>query len=77
MPEAFLMTYRGQIKNGVVVLEGNPPLAEGTAARVELDDSDKEPTLGQKLMKFAGKAQGLPTDVARNHDHYLRGRPKK
>ena len=29
------MTYRGQIKNGVVVLEGNPALKEGTVVNVE------------------------------------------
>lgn len=72
------MTYRGQIKNGVVVLEGNPPLAEGTEVRVEpVESGAQEPSLGQKLMKFAGKAKGLPSDMARNHDHYLHGRPKK
>ena len=36
-----------------------------------------ETTLGQRLMKFAGTAKGLPTDLARNHDHYLYGMPKK
>ena len=69
------MTYRGQVKNGVVVLEGNPPLAEGTWVRVEVVEETE--TLGQKLLKHAGAAQGLPTDMARNHDHYLHGRPKK
>jgi len=34
-------------------------------------------TLGQKLMKYAGKAVGLPEDAARNHDHYLDGAPKR
>jgi hypothetical protein len=32
---------------------------------------------GRRLKEFAGAAQGLPTDMARNHDHYLHGRPKK
>lgn len=34
-------------------------------------------TLGQRLMKFAGRAAGLPSDLARNHDHYLYGAPRK
>jgi hypothetical protein len=34
-------------------------------------------TLGQKLLKHAGKAVGLPQDLAENHDHYLYGTPKK
>ena len=32
---------------------------------------------GQGLTKFAGAVRGLPSDLARNHDHYLHGRPKK
>jgi len=32
---------------------------------------------GRRLKEFAGVAQGLPSDMARNHDHYLHGRPKK
>jgi len=33
------MTYRGRVKNGVVVLEGSPPLEEGTRVRVETDNA--------------------------------------
>jgi len=33
--------------------------------------------VGQRLKRFAGAVQGLPSDMARNHDHYLHGRPKK
>ena len=29
------------------------------------------------LGKWAGKADGLPSDLAENHDHYLHGAPKK
>lgn len=28
------------------------------------------------LSKWAGKAEGLPADLAENHDHYLHGAPK-
>lgn len=31
----------------------------------------RKQTLGQRLMKFAGTAKGLPADTARNHDHYI------
>ena len=31
----------------------------------------------RRLKQFAGAARGLPSDIARNHDHYLHGRPKK
>jgi hypothetical protein len=59
-------------------------LPEGLEVQVEvplekasplLDESGQ--TLGQKLLKYAGKAVGLPLDAARNHDHYLYGTPKQ
>jgi hypothetical protein len=34
-------------------------------------------TLGQKLMKYAGRAVGLPEDAAAQHNHYLYGTPKR
>lgn len=70
------MTYRGQVKNGVVVLEDGPPLAEGT--RVEVKPMEQvEQTVWQKILRLAGKARTLPTDAAENHDHYLYGTPKR
>lgn len=29
------------------------------------------------LLKIAARVEGLPTDFARNHDHYLHGLPRK
>lgn len=29
------------------------------------------------LLSFAGKAQGLPPEMAAQHDHYLHGTPKR
>ena len=40
-------------------------------------DEERAETLGQKLLKHAGKAVGLPQDLAENHDHYLYGTPQK
>ncbi len=79
------MTYRGHVKNGVVVIEPPAKLPEGAEVRIELAQREcEEPlldeqgqTLGQKLMKYAGMAKGMPADAARNHDHYLYGTPKK
>jgi len=79
------MGYQGHVKNGMVVLDDPVKLPEGTKVRVDLIDdeqkapvsNDQELSLGQKLLKFAGKAEGLPPDFARNHDHYLYGTPKK
>ena len=33
--------------------------------------------IGQVLLEFAGKAQGLPADYSTNLDHYLYGVPKR
>lgn len=78
------MTYHGRIKNGVVVLDDKASLAEGTPVRVVTlvrtparKKAAKARTLGKRLMKFAGSAKGLPKDMARNHDHYIHGTPRK
>lgn len=79
------MTYRGQIKNGVVVLEGNPPLPEGTQVRVEAVQTPAEtplqtpetPNVWDGLLELAGTAEGLPPDASQNIDYYLYGLPKR
>jgi hypothetical protein len=79
------MVYRGHVQKGVVVLDEPIALPEGLAVNVEPSTDGREEadldeggeTLGQKLLKHAGKAVGLPPDLARNHDHYLYGTPKK
>jgi hypothetical protein len=42
-----------------------------------LTASTVPPAADRKLKAFAGSIHGLPSDMARNHDHYLHGRPKK
>jgi len=78
------MTYRGHIENGAVVLDEPAHLADGARVRVEVinetDDASQvreTPTLYEQLEGVAGTATGLPSDLARNHDHYLHGRPKR
>lgn len=74
------MTYNGKVHNGVVVLDDGTKLAEGTRVRVEpLDPADAEdvPTLYEQLEPLVGSVEGLPPDMAANHDHYLHGLPKR
>lgn len=79
------MGVRGRVKGGVVVLDTSGSLPEGTVVRVEpVEDKggavkapEGEQSLSEILLSFAGKAKGLPPDLARNHDHYLHGLPKK
>jgi hypothetical protein len=72
------MKYTGTIRDGVVVLEGGPPLKNGTLVAVEpIEPGGDSATLGQRLKRFSGSVKGLPKDLARNHDHYLHGGAKK
>jgi hypothetical protein len=79
------MTYRGHVKNGVVVFdEVNPPLPEGSAVDVSLipskmggEHSEEPPTLYETLKPYIGIADDLPPDLSINHDHYLYGTPKQ
>ncbi len=79
------MIYRGRVKNGTVVLEPPDALPDGAEVRIEvLPKATEEPllddkgqTLGEKMMKYAGRAVGLAEDAALNHDHYLYGAPKR
>ncbi|KAF0241341.1 MAG: hypothetical protein FD180_4490 [Planctomycetota bacterium] len=74
------MTVRGTIINGVAVPQNGQPLPEGSAVEITVipgaaagtDSSD----LSILLELWAGTAQGLPVDLADNHDHYLYGLPK-
>ena len=47
---------------------------------LEAGRRDKVPSrkpIGQVLLEFAGKAQGMPSDYSTNLDHYLYGVPKR
>jgi hypothetical protein len=72
------MTYRGHIKNGQITLDDPIELPEGVEVNVEIVEScEGEPTIWNKLLELAGTVEGLPTDMAENHDHYLYGAPKR
>ena len=72
------MTYKGHVKNGVIVLADGTSLPEGTAVRVEpIEDTESVESLREGLLKLAGTVKNMPADMARNHDHYLHGTPRK
>ena len=82
------MTVRGQVKNGVIVLDASAALPEGAEVEVNLIDhatGDRTPdpptddgkTLYDRLKPIIGQAKGLPPDAAQNVDHYLHSHPKK
>ena len=80
------MTYRGKIKNGLVVLDKRAPLPEGASVSVRVLKPARRPagkgqkrpaTLYDGLKPFIGMAAGLPPDGSRNVDLYLYGAPKR
>ena len=83
------MTYRGRVKNGVIVLDPPATLQEGEQVEVvSLRNSgargdtapvpeDSPRTLYDVFRNVIGKAEGLPEDSSINHDHYLYGSPKR
>ena len=79
------MTYRGKMKNGVVVLDDPTAIPEGADVSVRPvkgkarkgGGQSRPTTMYERYKPFIGKAKGLPPDLAMNHDHYLHGRPKQ
>ncbi len=79
------MVVNGHVENGKIVLDEETPLAEGLKVRIELlttdstevAESSEIPTLYERMKGFIGSVEGLPTDLAINHDHYLHGQQKR
>ena len=72
------MTYEGQVKNGVIVLDGPISLEEGTRVRIEVREAAKEekfPPLAERLASVIGIADGLPEDMSENLHRYLNDPP--
>jgi hypothetical protein len=72
------MRYSGHVKKGVVVFDGPARPPEGAAVRVEeAPATGQGPTWGEVFKGLIGSVDGLPEDMAENHDHYIHGTPKK
>jgi hypothetical protein len=72
------MLLEGTIRNGTIVLDQPPALPDGARVEVVIKLAAKAASpLGEMLLRHAGKAVGLPEDMAAEHDHYLHGTPKR
>ena len=72
------MSYTGHVEKGVVVFDGPQRPSDGTAVRVEeVEAVTHKPSWGEVFKDLIGKADGLPEDLAENHDHYIHGAPKR
>jgi hypothetical protein len=70
------MSFTGIVENGKVVLPPEADLPSGAKVRVETLDSETEP-LAQALQEFIGVFDDLPSDLARNHDHFIPGADRR
>jgi len=71
------MTYTGRVENGVVVFDGPDHPPDGQVVEVQPVKSVQGPTWGEVFGDLIGAVEGLPSDLARNHDHYIHGAPKR
>jgi hypothetical protein len=69
------MVYRGCVNHGVVVLDGDVRLAEGTPVIVETVDASRSGADSFYQIGELAAPTGIP-DLAANIDHYLYGDPK-
>jgi hypothetical protein len=70
------MSFRGEVKNGVVVLPPNANLPDGTVVEVApAAPESADPSFLWELLKLA-KDRDWPDDFALNHAHYAKGHPK-
>ena len=72
------MSFTAKVQNGVVVLPPEAHLPDGTEVEVTpLVTESEARDFTEGLLRISEKTQGLPADLAKNHDHYLHGHPKK
>jgi hypothetical protein len=71
------MTYVGHIKKGVVVFDGPERPPEGAKVRIEEVPAEEQQNWVEVFKDLIGTVEGLPTDMAENHDHYIHGAPKR
>jgi len=76
------MSFTGRVQNGLVVFDEPVPLPDGTAVKVEVQDSTPAPAgpvknLLDHYRSVLGAAKGLPVDAASNVDRYLYDEPKR
>jgi hypothetical protein len=73
------VSYKGTVKNGVVVLPAGVKLRDGTEVEVIPGTeplSEDDPVIAA-VLKLAKPRPHWPNDYALNHAHYVKGHPKK
>ena len=71
------MSYTSTVENGVVKLPPEAHWPDGTTVRIEkVDPGSGRNSLTHRLRQLAAKLDGLPVDLAEQHDHYVHGTPR-
>lgn len=71
------MSFKGTIKNGVVVVPPESKLPDGTVVEIApVAAETANPPFLRELLKLA-KERDWPEDFALNHAHYTKGHPRK
>ncbi len=68
------MRFVSKVTNGVIVIPSGIKISEGTSVRVE---PLPEETLAKRLKNLIASVEGLPSDFAEHHDHYIHRTSKK
>ena len=74
--EATIMELEGTVQNGVIAVDSPAPLPEATKVKIVIQtpsEPSREPNLRERLLNLAGTVNDLPSDMARNQDHYIHG----
>jgi hypothetical protein len=71
------MEIQGVVQNGVIVPDVALCLPEGTRVLINPAPSIPPKTFGERYARFKGVIADLPADLAKQHDHYRLGTPKR
>lgn len=72
----MLMSITATVENDTIRLPEGLHIPDGTQVvieNIERSAGSEDDSLSRCLLKFAGIADDLPSDLARNHDHYTHG----
>lgn len=74
------MSITAIVENNTIRLPEGTHFPNGTRVVIEpvkFPANGKDSDLGERLKRFVGVADDLPSDLARNLDHYIHGQVKQ
>lgn len=70
------MSITATVENDTIKLPEGVHLPDGTKVHIE-PEPPKRRTVAERYASFIGIAEDMPADLAKNHDHYIHGTPKR